>query len=66
MKASLWTLINDDPRFNLQSGDVLVCVPYEYDPAKLIVITRLSDGYRPECTVYRYEVRPAFDAEVFA
>lgn len=46
----------DDERMGLKAGDILVCVPYWLDPAKLTVLRRESDGWDPECNVYRHQV----------
>ncbi len=53
-----YTLKDDDPRFGLTAGDVLVCQPYWLDPGmKLTVLYRERDGFDPQCNVYRADVR---------
>ena len=53
-----YRLIEDEPRFGLSAGDVLLCEPYWLDPdTKLTVLARESDGFDPECNVYRCEVK---------
>lgn len=52
-----YVLKDDDPRFGLAAGDVLVCEPYWLDPGlKLTVLYREADGFDPSCNVYRREV----------
>ena len=46
----------NDSRFQLKKGDVLLVQPYCLDETKLSVIKRLSDDFDPECNVYKYEV----------
>lgn len=49
----------DDVQFGLAAGDVLEVEPYWLDPTdKLTVIRRISDGYDPNCNVYRSQVSP--------
>ena len=55
-----WRLLEDDGRMRLSKGDVLLCVPYWLDPAeKLTVVRRESDGFDPQCNVYRSQVERA-------
>lgn len=56
---SRYELLNDDPRFELSKGDVLICQPMHYAWAneKVAVVRRESDGYEPECSQYRNNVR---------
>lgn len=59
----VFELREDDPRFNLSKGDLLMCVDYPLD-AKVTVLRRLSDGYDPGCNQYIAAVRfVAFAAE---
>jgi len=52
-----YVLKDDDPRFGLAAGDVLVCEPYWLDPGlKLTVLYREADGLDPSCNVYRQQV----------
>lgn len=55
--AKRWLLREDDLRFGLRKGDVLLCVPYWLDPDKLTVLHRESDGCAPQCNVYRSQVK---------
>lgn len=53
-------LKEDDPNFNLKKGELLEVEPYCLDPSsKFTVIRRLTDGFDPECNVYRTQVEPA-------
>lgn len=63
--ASVWQLREDDTSFGMAAGDLLLCAPYDGDPEKLTVVCRLSDGFDPECNVYREQVRPVTDNELF-
>lgn len=49
-------LKKDDPRFNMKKGDILEVEEADYDDEKYVVIKRISDGYDPECAVYKYMV----------
>lgn len=52
-----YVLKDDDARFGLAAGDVLVCEPYWLDPGlKLTVLYREADRFDPSCNVYRREV----------
>jgi hypothetical protein len=55
---SLYRLKEDDPRFGLQAGDVLVCEPMHWAWAseKIAVKHRQRDGYDPGCSQYRHQV----------
>ncbi len=57
-EARPWVLVEDDPRMGLMAGDVLLCIPYDYDRDKLTVVARESDGFDPTCNVYRSQVQP--------
>jgi len=58
--SKFYELVKDDPDFGLKAGDILECIPYHLDPQeKLTVVQRVSDGYDPECNVYRSSVRLA-------
>lgn len=54
-----YELLEDDKRFKLKKGDILICGPmhWAWAPEKLAVIKRESDGYDPGCSVYRCQVR---------
>lgn len=54
---SLFYLKEDDERFKLKAGDILLGCPYQYDHDKTSVAFRISDGYRPECNQYNSSVR---------
>lgn len=62
MAAKAYMLTEDDERFAMRAGDVLLCIPYLPDPVKLTVICRISDGYDPECNVYLSQVQPMSDS----
>jgi hypothetical protein len=51
IRPAVYRLREDDPRFNLTAGDLLLCTPYPYD-GKQTVLSRLSDGYDPQCNQY--------------
>ena len=55
---SIYRLRNDDPRFGLKAGDMLVCesMHWAWAPEKIAVKHRLADGYEPECSQYRGDV----------
>jgi hypothetical protein len=57
-ELGLYELINDDDGVDLKAGDLLLCEPYDLDPAKVTVICRLTDGYDPQCNQYRSAVLP--------
>lgn len=49
-------LKEDDTRFKLKAGDLLLVHKYAYDEGKYTVVCRLSDHFDPECNVYRNQV----------
>lgn len=61
---SLFLLKDDDERFKLKAGDILLECPYQHDPGKTSIAFRLSDGYRPECNQYNSSIRPLTADEV--
>jgi len=47
----------DDPRFGLMAGDILEITYCDWDPGeKWTVIRRVSDGFDPQCNIYKSEV----------
>lgn len=62
---SLFLLKQDDDRFKLKAGDVLVGYPYTYDSGKTSIAFRLTDGFRPECNKYNSSIRPLTEDEMF-
>lgn len=56
---SRYELLEDDPRFGLTKGDVLICEPMHWAWAdeKIAVVRRERDGFDPLCSVYRSTVR---------
>lgn len=51
-------ILNTDKRLGVKAGEVYEAEPYGPDPAsKVRLIGRVPDGYDPECTQYRHEVR---------
>jgi hypothetical protein len=56
---SRYDLLDDDPRFGLSRGDVLVCesMHWAWADEKVAVLYRESDGHEPGCSQYRSHVR---------
>ena len=52
-------MLEDDPRMKLSKGDVLKVRPSGWDDEKVEVIERVSDGFDPECNLYRHQVEIA-------
>lgn len=54
-----YELLDDDPRFGLKKGDILICerMHWAWSREKIAVVQRESDGYDPSCSVYRNMVR---------
>jgi hypothetical protein len=50
-------LIKDDPRFKLKAGERFEAITADYDPQKVILISRLSDGFKPECSQYKHNAK---------
>lgn len=52
----MWFMIVDgDPRFGLEPGDIVRCVKYPYD-SKVTVLFREEDCYDPSCNQYMTDV----------
>jgi hypothetical protein len=58
-----YEVLDDDERFGLKQGDVIVGVPYAFDPGhrrnpdgKVTVLWREGDDYRPGCNQYWYNL----------
>ena len=54
-----YELLNDDPRFGLSEGDILLCeeMHWAWADEKVAVVRRESDGYVPGCSQYRHSVK---------
>lgn len=52
VRTSRLLILEDDPRFGLEAGDIVTAHPYGFDSAKWTVIAREADGFDPECNVY--------------
>lgn len=64
--VAVYRLKEDDPRFGMSAGDLLLCTPYFLDPgAKGTVITRITDGFNPDCNVYWGQVEKLSIDRVF-
>jgi hypothetical protein len=66
MSQTAWRyeVLDDDERFGLKQGDVIVGVPYVYDPGhrnnpdgKISILWREGDDHRPESNQYWYSLR---------
>lgn len=66
MSQTAWRykVLDDDDRFGLTTGDIVIGVPYVYDPGhrhnpdgKITVLWRDGDNHRPECNQYWYNLR---------
>lgn len=62
--SDVMRLKRDDPDFGLADGDLLLTVPADYDPDKVIVVCRLFDGFDPECSQYRTSIERVSDDEL--
>lgn len=58
-EPSIYQLRHDDERFGLKAGDLLECRPHgwPWSVEKVIVVRRVSDGYEPQCSQYREDLR---------
>ena len=56
---SRYEIREDDERFGLCAGDIVVCERMHpaWAEEKVRVLYRESDGYQPECSQYRRNVR---------
>lgn len=50
-------MLKNDTRFKLKKGDVLVATESDYDPQKVTIEYRQSDGYDPMCAQYKSSVK---------
>lgn len=53
-------ILKDDSKFNLKAGDIFKAERF-YDPEKVVLLERESDGYDPECTIYKENIEYIFD-----
>jgi len=49
-------LLDDDERFGLKKGDIFQAKKYKYDPDKMSLLERESDGFDPECNQYKEDL----------
>ena len=50
-------MLEDDKRFKLKKGDVLVAIESSYDDEKVTIEYRQSDGFDPMCAQYKNSVK---------
>ncbi len=50
-------LLKDDPRFKLKKNDLFEAETADYDPEKVLLKFRISDGFIPHCSQYKYNVK---------
>jgi len=50
-------LLNDDPLFKLKKNDLFEAKIADYDPEKVLLKFRISDGFIPHCSQYKYNVK---------
>lgn len=53
MHLNAYRLKDDEPAYKLDQGDFLLAMQYWMDPAKITVLCRMDDGYRPACNLDR-------------
>ncbi|MET4143890.1 hypothetical protein [Arthrobacter sp. UYCo732] len=63
-KAWRYEVLDDDDRWGLRAGDILIGFPYVHDPGsrsnpdgKVSILWREGDNHRPECSQYWYNLR---------
>lgn len=63
-KAWRYEVLEDDDRWGLSAGDVLIGFPYAHDPGsrtnpdgKVSILWREGDNHRPGCNQYWYNLR---------
>lgn len=50
-------ILKDDERLGVKAGEVYEAEPYWLDPSeKVSLLSRIPDGYEPECNQYREAV----------
>ena len=49
-------VLKTDERLGIFAGEIYNAAPYHLDPSKLVLDSRIPDGYQPMCTQYRNEV----------
>jgi hypothetical protein len=51
-------LLKSEPRFKIKKGQRFYAKPYSLDPSsKVELLSRVSDGFEPNCTEYRTNVK---------
>lgn len=63
--SEIYRLKEDDSRFKLSEGDLLLGVPYWLDPDKVTILCRITDGFQPDCNQYRRSVEQVTDDDLF-
>jgi hypothetical protein len=53
MRLTAYRLKEDLPAYKLDRDDFVLGVQYWMDPAKITVLCRMDDGYRPACNLDR-------------
>jgi beta-N-acetylglucosaminidase len=46
----------DDDRLGVKAGEEYIAETYWLDPRKVTLLTRIPDGYDPQCNQYRSDV----------
>lgn len=50
-------IIHDDEALGIKSGELYNATRYPYDEGKIILVSRIPDGYDPSCTQYFHNVK---------
>lgn len=48
--------LKTEKRLGIKEGEIYEATTYPLDPAKVILVSRIPDGYEPLCTQYRDSV----------
>jgi hypothetical protein len=51
-------LLKSEQRFKISKGEIFYAEPYSLDPStKVVLLSRIPDGFKPDCTEYRHNVK---------
>jgi hypothetical protein len=50
-------LLKDDQRFGLKKGETFIATQADYDEEKIILLRRIHDGFVPNCSQYKHNVK---------
>ncbi len=49
-------ILKTDNRIGVKKGEIYQATGYKFDPEKMTLLSRIPDGYDPECNEYKHNL----------